>query len=116
MLVEWGLVEQRYKAVCEILNERRAVDVARRIGVVRQTCTTGCAVRRPKGLAGRSTGRPARSPASQMAPQIEARVLELRRAHPGMGPAHDRPPPRAVRAWSPSWDGRRSIAAWSPMA
>jgi len=38
MLVELGLVEQRYKAVLEVLNDGAAVtDVARRYGVGRQT-------------------------------------------------------------------------------
>ncbi len=38
MLVELGLVEQRYQAVLEVLNDGAAVvDVARRYGVARQT-------------------------------------------------------------------------------
>ena len=38
MLVELGLVEQRYRAVLEVLNDGAAVtDVARRYGVGRQT-------------------------------------------------------------------------------
>jgi hypothetical protein len=38
MLVELGLVEQRYQAVLEVLNDGAAVvDVARRCGVARQT-------------------------------------------------------------------------------
>jgi transposase-like protein len=38
MLVELGLVEQRFQAVLEVLNEGAAVtDVARRYGVARQT-------------------------------------------------------------------------------
>ncbi len=37
MLVELGLVEQRYKAVCEILDGATVVDAARRNGVARQT-------------------------------------------------------------------------------
>jgi hypothetical protein len=38
MLVELGLVEQRYQAVVEVLNDGAAVvDVARRYGVARQT-------------------------------------------------------------------------------
>ena len=37
MLVELGLVEQRYKAVLEVLNDAASVtDVARRYGVSRQ--------------------------------------------------------------------------------
>jgi transposase-like protein len=38
VLVELGLVEQRYQAVLEVLNDGAAVlDVARRHGVARQT-------------------------------------------------------------------------------
>jgi hypothetical protein len=37
MLVELGLVEQRYKAVCEVLDAATVTDVARRNGVARQT-------------------------------------------------------------------------------
>ena len=37
MLVELGLVEQRYKAVLEVLDGATVTDVARRNGVVRQT-------------------------------------------------------------------------------
>ncbi|HEY2130159.1 MAG TPA: helix-turn-helix domain-containing protein, partial [Streptosporangiaceae bacterium] len=38
MLVELGVVEQRYRAVLEVLDEGASVtDVARRYGVARQT-------------------------------------------------------------------------------
>ncbi len=38
MLVELGLVEQRYQAVLEVLNDGASItDVARRYGVARQT-------------------------------------------------------------------------------
>ena len=41
VLVELGLVEQRYRAVLEVLNDGATVtDVARRYGVVRQTVHT----------------------------------------------------------------------------
>ena len=41
MLVELGLVEQRYRAVLEVLNDVASVtDVARRYGVARQTVHT----------------------------------------------------------------------------
>ncbi len=40
MLVELGVVEQRYQAVLEVLNDGATVtDVARRNGVARQTGT-----------------------------------------------------------------------------
>ena len=37
MLVELGLVEQRYQAVLEVLNGVPVTEVARRYGVARQT-------------------------------------------------------------------------------
>ena len=37
MLVELGLVEQRYKAVSEVLDGATVTDVAKRHGVARQT-------------------------------------------------------------------------------
>ena len=37
MLVELGLVEQRYQAVLEVLNGVPVTEVARRFGVARQT-------------------------------------------------------------------------------
>jgi hypothetical protein len=42
MLVELGLVEQRYKAVCEVLDGATVTDVAQRNGVSRQPSTRGC--------------------------------------------------------------------------
>jgi transposase InsO family protein len=88
MLVELGLVEQRYQAVVEVLGDGATVtDVARRYGVARQTvhdwlrkyATGGL-----RGLADRSS-RPLSCP-HQMAPETEARIVEMRRAHPGWGP------------------------------
>jgi transposase InsO family protein len=88
MLVELGLVEQRYQAVLEVLNDGASVtDVARRFGVARQTVHDW--LRRYgaeglRGLADRSS-RPLSCP-HQMDPTVEARVVEMRRAHPGWGP------------------------------
>ena len=39
MLVELGLVEQRYGAVCEVLDGATVVDMARRNGVPRADCS-----------------------------------------------------------------------------
>ena len=87
MLVELGLVEQRYKAVCEVLDGATVVDVARRNGVARQTVHDWLRAYAAKGLAGLAdrSSRPQSCP-HQMAPAVEARILELRRAHPGWGP------------------------------
>ena len=88
MLVELGLVEQRYQAVLEVLNEGASVtDVARRYGVARQTVHDWLgkyAADGLRGLADRSS-RPLSCP-HQMAPEVEARIVEMRRVHPGWGP------------------------------
>ena len=87
MLVELGLVEQRYKAVMEVLDGATVTDVARRNGVVRQTVHDWLRRYAAGGLAGLADGssRPQSCP-HQMAPEVEAAILELRRAHPGWGP------------------------------
>jgi transposase InsO family protein len=88
MLVELGLVEQRYQAVLEVINDGATVtDVARRYGVARQTVhgwLTRYATAGLGGLADR-TSRPLSCP-HQMDATVEARVVEMRRAHPGWGP------------------------------
>ena len=87
MLVELGLVEQRYKAVMEVLDGATVTDVARRNGVVRQTVHDWLRRYAAHGLAGLADGssKPQSCP-HQMAPEVEAAILELRRAHPGWGP------------------------------
>ena len=87
MLVELGLVEQRYKAVCEVLDGATVVDVARRNGVVRQTVHDWLRRYAAQGLAGLADGssKPQSCP-HQMPPEVEAAILQLRRAHPGWGP------------------------------
>jgi transposase len=90
VLVELGVVEQRYRAVLEVLDEGASVtDVARRYGVARQT-VHGWLRRYANdgglgGLADKSS-RPESCP-HQMPPAVEARVLQLRRAHPSWGPS-----------------------------
>jgi len=87
VLVELGLVEQRYKAVLEVLDGATVTDVARRNGVVRQTVHDWLRRYAAGGLAGLADGssKPQSCP-HQMAPEVEAAVLALRRAHPGWGP------------------------------
>jgi transposase len=87
VLVELGLVEQRYKAVLEVLDGATVVDVARRNGVVRQTVHDWLRRYATHGLVGLTDGssKPQSCP-HQMAPEVEAAILELRRAHPGWGP------------------------------
>lgn len=89
MLVELDAVEQRYRAVLEVLDGAPVTDVARRYGVARQSVHRW--LRRYAGeggianLADRSS-RPGRCP-HQMPATVEARVLALRRDHPAWGPA-----------------------------
>ncbi|HEX2118059.1 MAG TPA: IS481 family transposase, partial [Acidimicrobiales bacterium] len=82
-----GLVEQRYKAVLEVLDGATVTDVARRNGVARQTVHDWLRRYASHGLAGLADGssKPQSCP-HQMAPEVEATILELRRAHPGWGP------------------------------
>ena len=93
MLVELGVVEQRYRAVLEVLEEGVPVTaVARRYGVARQTVhewlsryASGGGL---AGLADRSS-RPETCP-HQMLAVTEARIVALRREHPGWGPSRIR--------------------------
>ena len=88
MLVELGLVEQRYQAVLEVLNDGATVtDVARRFGVSRQTVHEWLRKYAADGLGGLAdrSSKPLSCP-HQMAPELEARIVEMRRAHPGWGP------------------------------
>jgi len=88
VLVELGLVEQRYQAVLEVLDHGATVtDVARRNGVSRQSVHAWLRRYAAHGLAGLVdvTSKPLSCP-HQMAPALEARIVELRREHPGWGP------------------------------
>jgi transposase InsO family protein len=82
------VVEQRYQAVREVLNDGASVtDVARRNGVSRQTVHEWLVKYANRGLVG-LMDRPSKplSCPHQMSPVVEARVIELRREHPGWGP------------------------------
>ena len=88
MLVELGLVEQRYQAVLAVLNEGASVtEVAQRFGVTRQSVHRWLRHYAVKGLAGLvdQSSAPGSCP-HQMDPATEAVIVELRRAHPGWGP------------------------------
>ena len=89
MLVELGVVEQRYRAVLEVLDEGVSVtEVARRYGVVRQTVHTWLRRYAGDGLGGLAdrSPRPASCPHQMPAP-VEARIVAMRREHPGWGPS-----------------------------
>ena len=108
MLVELALVEQRYRAVLEVLDGATVTDVAKRYGVVRQTVHGWLRKYATGGLAALAdhSSRPATCP-HQMDPVVEARIVELRRAHPGWGPRTIRN--QLVRAGVEPLPGRSSI-------
>ena len=87
MLVELGLVEQRYKAVCEVFDGATVTEVATRYGVTRQTVHTWLRHYATGGLAALAdkSSRPDRCP-HQMTAATEVRIVELRRSHPRWGP------------------------------
>jgi transposase InsO family protein len=87
VLVELGVVEQRHRAVLEVLDGAGVTDVAMLSGVSRKTVHKWLrryAAEGLRGLADRSS-RPDSCP-HQMAAVVEARVVEMRREHPGWGP------------------------------
>jgi transposase-like protein len=88
VLVELGVVEQRYKAVSGVLVDGATVtEVARRLGVSRQTVHTWLRRYGNGGmaeLADRSS-RPERCP-HQTPAALEAAIVVMRWAHPGWGP------------------------------
>jgi hypothetical protein len=87
VLVELGLVEQRHKAVLEVLAGALVGDLAMRNGATRQTVHRRLRRYAALGIGGLAdhSCRPASCP-HQMSPETEARILELREAHPGWGP------------------------------
>ena len=93
VLVELGVVEQRFQAVLEVLGGASVSDVARRYGVVRQTVHRWLRKYAKSGVSGLAdqSSRPHSCP-HQMPAVVEARVVEMRRAHPGWGP-------RTIRYW-----------------
>jgi transposase InsO family protein len=93
VLVELGVVEQRYRAVLEVLDEGATVtDVARRYGVARQTVHEWLRRYANEGGLGALADRSSRPQACphQMAPEVEARITGIRRAHPSWGPSRIR--------------------------
>jgi transposase-like protein len=90
VLVELGLVEQRYQAVLEVVNQGVSVtEVAVTFRVTRQTVHRWLRRYAARGLGGLVDGsaRPLSWP-HQMTVAVEARIVELRRAPP-VGAAHD---------------------------
>jgi transposase InsO family protein len=92
VLVELGAVEQRYRAVLEVLEEGVSVtEVARRYGVARQTVHGWLRRYAEDGLGGLAdrSSRPVSCP-HQMPAVTEARIVGMRREHPGWGPSRIR--------------------------
>ncbi len=87
MLTELTVVEQRYLAVREVLDGAKITHVATRYGVDRRTIHRWLLRYASEGLGALSdrSCKPDRCP-HQMAPQIEARIVALRRSNPGWGP------------------------------
>lgn len=87
MLIELGVMQQRHEAVLEVLGGTAVTEVARRYGVAKQTVHRWLRRYAASGIAGlaNDSSCPATCP-HQMAPQVEARIVELCRAHPGWGP------------------------------
>jgi len=88
VLVELSVMEQRYKAVMEVLQAHVPVtEVARRHGVSRQSIHTWIRAYQSDGMEGLldRSHRPKNIPA-QIDPEVEAAICELRRAHPRWGP------------------------------
>ena len=78
-------MEQRYQAVREVLNDGASVtDVARRNRVSPQTVHEWLVKYANRGLVGLMDGSNKQlSCPHQMSPVVKARVLKLRREHPG---------------------------------
>ena len=88
MLMELSVQEQKYRAVLAVLSDGRSVsEVAEQWGVSRQSVHAWLRRYEDSGLAGLAarSRRPVSCP-HQMSGQVEARILEMRRAHPGWGP------------------------------
>ena len=83
-LVDLSMVEQRYDAVREVLDGATVKDTAIRYGIDRRTLHRWLLRYATEGLAALAdkSSKPDRCP-HQMAPEIEARIVELCRSHPG---------------------------------
>ena len=87
MLVELRVAEQRYRAVREVLDGASVTEVARRFGVSRQSVHAWLRRYAAEGGLGGLGDRSSRphSCSHQMSPAAEARIVEIRRAHPVWG-------------------------------
>ncbi len=87
MLRELNVVEQRYRAVLEVLSGIPVIEVAERYGVARQTVHRWMARYQADGIAGLAERSHApRHHPWRIAADVEAVLCELRRAHRRWGP------------------------------
>jgi transposase InsO family protein len=87
MLRELNVVEQRYRAVVEVLSGTPVIEVAERYGVARQTVHRWMARYRAEGLDGLADrSHVPRQHPWRIAAETEALICELRRAHRRWGP------------------------------
>jgi transposase InsO family protein len=86
VLIELGVMEQRHEAVLEVMRGACVSDVAQRYGVTRQTVHRWLRRYARNGIAGLASEstRPGSCP-HQMPPEVEARIVEMRLAHPIWG-------------------------------
>jgi len=83
-----SMVEQRFKAVLEVVDAGASVtDVARRYGVDRTTVHRWLIRYANEGLGSLEarSSKPDRCP-HQVPPETEAKIIQMRKAHPGWGP------------------------------
>jgi transposase InsO family protein len=88
VLVELSVMEQRYQAVLAIVQDGwKVTEVAERLGVSRQTVHTWMARYEQGGLGALAdhSHRPSTCP-HELPAELQARICELRREHPGWGP------------------------------
>jgi transposase InsO family protein len=88
MIRELSVQEQKYQAVMAVVTDGRSVsEVAQQWGVSRQSVHAWLRRYEDGGLVGleRRSTRPGSCP-HQMPGVVEARILEMRRSHPGWGP------------------------------
>nr|WP_245651395.1 IS481 family transposase [Streptosporangium amethystogenes] len=85
--MDMSVVEQRYRAVLAVLAGGSVTEVAREVGVARQTLSGWVSRYRESGLGGLvDRSRRPRSSPTQMGAEVEVLVCELRRQHPRWGP------------------------------
>jgi transposase len=87
MLRELNVVEQRYRAVLEVLNGTPVTEVAQRFGVARQTVHRWVGKYRESGIEGLADRSHApKSHPWRLSAEIEAVICDLRAARRGWGP------------------------------